>query len=75
MVITRKQLSMVLPPELLEAIKDRAQQKGLSVTAYVSELVMRDLGMPVAPDPRELAEGLDQLRVRVEKLEQRNQSL
>ena len=75
MVISRKQLSMVLPPELLEAIKDRAQQKGLSVTAYVSELVMRDLGMPVAPDPRALAEGLDQLRVRVERIEQRHQSL
>jgi hypothetical protein len=75
MVISRKQLSMVLPAELLEAIKDRAQQKGLSVTAYVSELVMRDLGMPVAPDPRELAEGLDQLKVRVEELEQRHQSL
>ena len=68
MVISRKQLSMVLPAELLEAIKDRAQQKGLSVTAYVSELVMRDLGMPVAPDPLELAEDLDQHMVRVEKL-------
>jgi hypothetical protein len=43
-VIDRKQLSMVLPAELIEAIKQRAHGLGLSITAYVSALVRADLG-------------------------------
>ena len=40
----RKQLSMVLPVELIEAIKQRSGALGLSITAYVSALVRSDLG-------------------------------
>ncbi|MEY4359942.1 MAG: hypothetical protein RLZZ631_1428, partial [Cyanobacteriota bacterium] len=37
---------MVLPQELIDAIKQRASEQGLSITAYVAELVRRDLGWP-----------------------------
>jgi TolA-binding protein len=68
-VIDRKQLSMVLPVELIEAIKQRARDLGLSITAYVSALVRADLGQPAPADLPELAEQLRQLQVRVEQLE------
>lgn len=60
---------MVLPLELIEAIKQRAAEQGLSITAYVSGLVRRDLGLPHSPDARALAQQLDQLQVRVDQLE------
>ena len=66
----RKQLSMVLPLELIEAIKQRAGEQGLSITAYVANLVRRDLGYPALPDPREMAEQLQELQERVRRLEQ-----
>jgi hypothetical protein len=69
-VTPRKQLSMVLPQELIEAIKQRAAEQGLSITAYVANLVRRDLGHPVLPDPQEMAEQLLHLQERVERLEQ-----
>ncbi|MBD1194687.1 hypothetical protein [Vulcanococcus sp. Clear-D1] len=65
----RKQLSMVLPLELIEAIKQRAAEQGLSITAYVANLVRRDLGHPALPDPLEMAEQLHQLQERVDRLE------
>ena len=68
-MIDRKQLSMVLPAELIEAIKQRAHGLGLSITAYVSALVRADLGQPAPADLTELAEQLRQLQVRVEQLE------
>jgi plasmid stability protein len=68
-VTPRKQLSMVLPQELIEAIKQRAAEQGLSITAYVANLVRRDLGYPALPDPQEMAEQLHQLQERVERLE------
>ncbi len=61
---------MVLPQELIEAIKQRAAEQGLSITAYVANLVRRDLGHPVLPDPQEMAEQLLHLQARVERLEQ-----
>jgi predicted DNA binding CopG/RHH family protein len=42
-VSERKPLSMVLPVELIEAIKLRSGALGLSITAYVSALVRSDL--------------------------------
>lgn len=71
----RKQLSMVLPLELIEAIKQRASQQGLSITAYVANLVRRDLGHPALPDPLLMAEQLHQLQERVQRLEQLNRAL
>jgi hypothetical protein len=68
-VTPRKQLSMVLPLELIEAIKQRAAEQGLSITAYVANLVRRDLGHPALPDPLEMAEQLHQLQERVDRLE------
>ena len=56
---------MVLPVELIEAIKQRARGLGLSITAYVSALVRADLGQPAPADLPELAEQLRQLQVRV----------
>ena len=66
----RKQLSMVLPVELIEAIKQRARAKGLSVTAYISALVHGDLGLPGLPDLHQLAEQLVEVQARVDALEQ-----
>jgi plasmid stability protein len=66
---------MVLPVELIEAIKRRAAEQGQSITAYVSELVRRDLGLAQSPHPRELAQLLDQLQTRVDHLEQRGEVL
>ncbi len=60
-VSARKQLSMVLPVDLLEAIKRRAADQGLSITAYVSALVRADLP--------QLAEQVRVLQARVEELE------
>ena len=68
-MIDRKHLSMVLPVELIEAIKQRARGLGLSITAYVSALVRADLGQHAPADLPELAEQLRQLQVRVEQLE------
>ncbi len=65
---------MVLPQELIEAIKQRAAELGLSITAYVTNLVRRDLGHPALPDPQEMAEQLNQLQERVERLEHRGRN-
>jgi plasmid stability protein len=66
---------MVLPLDLIEAIKRRAAEQGLSITAYVSGLVRRDLGLPQSPDPRALAQQLDQLQMRVDQLERQDENL
>ncbi|MFZ9147932.1 hypothetical protein [Vulcanococcus sp.] len=63
----RKQLSMVLEPELIDAIKGRAKELSLTTTAYITQLVRRDLGLPVSTDG-----GLEQ---RVKLLEERLESL
>ena len=66
---------MVLPSDLIAAIKRRAAEQGLSITAYVSALVRRDLDLPQSPDPRALAQQLDQLRMRVDQLERQDDGL
>ncbi|WP_398326053.1 hypothetical protein [Vulcanococcus sp.] len=63
---------MVLPQELIEAIKQRAAAQNLSITAYVANLVRRDLGRPAQHDPVELAQQLHLLQQRVERLELRS---
>jgi plasmid stability protein len=60
---------MVLPQELISAIKQRASTRGQTVTAYVVELVRRDLGQPLPPDRCSLAEQIRELQCRVERLE------
>ena len=60
---------MVLPVDLLEAIKQRAADQGLSITAYVSALVRADLGQPTSTDLPQLAEQVRVLQARVEELE------
>ncbi|MEY3544710.1 MAG: hypothetical protein RLZZ106_1218 [Cyanobacteriota bacterium] len=65
---------MVLPHELIEAIKQRAAEQNLSITAYVANLVRRDLGCPAHHDPVELAQQVHQLQERVERLERRSSS-
>lgn len=65
---------MVLPLELIDAIKERASRQGLSITAYVTGLVRRDLGLPVDLDPSELAQQLQQLQARVDQLERHDKS-
>ena len=66
---SRKQLSMVMPAELIAAIKQRASAQGLSVTAYVAELVRRDLGEPSQLNARQLAAQVQRLQQRVDALE------
>ena len=66
---SRKQLSMVLPEALLAAMKHRAQQLGLTLTAYVSALARADLGEPIETDPLEIAHQLAKLQQRVDRLE------
>ena len=61
----RKQLSMVLPPELLVQIKARANSLGTSTTAYITRLVRRDLGLEVMGD----------VETRLEELENRLKAL
>jgi hypothetical protein len=51
---------MVMPEELIHSIKERAHTKGLSITAYITSLVLADLGRPGPPSLEELA---DQIRV------------
>ena len=65
----RKQLTMVLPEPLLAAMKQRAQQLGLTLTAYVSGLVRADLGVPLETDPVEIVQQLAKLQQRVDRLE------
>ena len=65
----RKQLSMVLPEPLLAAMKQRAQQLGLTLTAYVSAVVRADLGEPIETDPFKIAHQLARLQQRVDRLE------
>ena len=66
---------MVLPVELIAAIKQRASERGLSITAYVVDLVQADLGQPMVPNPVELAEQIQALQRRVDQLETpRNQT-
>jgi uncharacterized protein YlxW (UPF0749 family) len=63
---------MVLPLELIEAIKLQAAHQGVSITAYIAALVRADLGQPALPDLRQLADQvqqLQQLQQRVEQLE------
>ena len=74
-VTSRKQISMVLPRELIEAIKQRSAEQGLSMTAYVAELVRRDLGRPSRPDPRTLEAQLQQLQARMDAWEQHHEAL
>ncbi|WP_415399698.1 hypothetical protein [Synechococcus sp. W4D4] len=64
--MTRKQLSMVLPPELLEQIKARANSLGISTTAYITRLVRRDLGLEVMGD---VESRLEELENRLKALE------
>ena len=73
--MVRKQLSMVLPDDLLAAIKQQAAEQGLTVTAYLTGLVRRDLGWSVAGsrDP-EMLDRLDQLEARLDVLERRGSS-
>jgi len=67
---TRKQLSMVLPEALITAIKQRALERGLSITAYVATLVKQDLENSPAT-PAQLEQRVENLERRVETLEQR----
>ena len=60
---------MVLPEPLLVAMKKRAQQQGLTLTAYVSALVRADLGEPMEADPAAMAHQLGELQQRVDRLE------
>ena len=64
--MTRKQLSMVLPPELLEQIKARANSLGISTTAYITRLVRRDLGLEIMGD---VESRLEELENRLKALE------
>lgn len=65
---TRKQISMVLPAPLIHAIKERAQQRGQSITAYISALARADLQQAAEAEPGQ-AERLQQLEERLERLE------
>lgn len=70
----RKQLSMVLPPMLLNAIKQRSRELSLTVTAYIIQLVRQDLNWSGMGDPS-TQERLDQIEQRLRSLEHHDQDL
>lgn len=61
---------MVLPADLIAAIKQRARERGLSITAYVSQVLRHDLGLPQSDPGNPLGERLSELESRVQRLEQ-----
>ncbi len=69
----RKQLSMVLPTELIKAIKQRASEQALSITAYITMLVMQDLKMQLdsAAEHGPVSQRLEALERRVSDLEEK----
>lgn len=72
----RRQLSMVLPEALIGAIKQRASERGLSITAYITTLVQHDLATRTPPQataadiPPSLPERMQALEERMTQLEQ-----
>lgn len=70
----RKQLSMVLPPMLLNAIKQRSRELSLTVTAYIIQLVRQDLNWSGMGDPS-TQERLDQIEQRLRSLEHHDRDL
>lgn len=75
MVTSRKQISMVLPAPLIDAIKRRAAGRGQSITAYITRLVEQDLAaVPDAPGDNPslpLEERVEVLESRISALEHR----
>jgi polyhydroxyalkanoate synthesis regulator phasin len=65
---------MVLPSGLIAAIKRRAGERRLSITAYITELVEQDLaeGAAAATDVMPMQERLQALEERVAELEQQS---
>jgi len=65
---------MVLPSGLIAAIKRRAGERRLSITAYITELVEQDLaeGAAAATDGMPMQERLQALEERVAELEQQS---
>lgn len=67
---------MVLPAALIAAIKQRAAARGQSITAYITALVLQDLGDSQDVDRLSggtfLVERMHQLEQRVVKLEQQS---
>lgn len=70
----RKQLSMVLPPMLLNAIKQRSRELSLTVTAYIIQLVRQDLNWSGMGDPS-TRERLDHIEQRLRSLEHHDRDL
>jgi len=70
----RKQLSMVLPPMLLNAIKQRSRELSLTVTAYIIQLVRQDLNWSGMGDPS-TRERLDHIEQRLRSLEHHDPDL
>ncbi len=62
---------MVMPVELINSIKQRAHEKGLSITAYMSALVLSDLGRPSTPNLQELTDQVLLIQSQVEELKDR----
>jgi polyhydroxyalkanoate synthesis regulator phasin len=65
---------MVLPSGLIAAIKRRAGERRLSITAYITELVEQDLaeGAAAATDVMPMQGRLQALEERVAELEQQS---
>lgn len=65
---------MVLPSGLIAAIKRRAGERRLSITAYITKLVEQDLaeGAAAATDGMPMQERLQALEERVAELEQQS---
>jgi BMFP domain-containing protein YqiC len=61
---------MVLPARLISAIKQRASDRGQSITAYISALARADLDQ-ASESTISLPERLQNLESRLQRLEQR----
>lgn len=69
MGVKRSQLNMAIPPEVLERLRERAQQEGVSMSALVLRAIRQLLEME--PEPKRANLSVEErLRLLEEKLQQ-----
>jgi len=54
-------LTLNLNPEAEKSLRARASARGVSLDAYLQELVAKEAGLPIAPEPRPIHKQFDSL--------------
>ena len=54
-------LTLNLNPEVEKGLRARAQARGVSLDAYLQELVAKEAGLPAAAEPRPIPKQFDNL--------------